>query len=134
MKSILIAILLAAAFAAADDKQAVPAAPQIKPAEVVPMVQHISLETENKILRVEHKYDAAELQKQNAQAQFLTLKELYLSADKMSKDAIKELNQIVDQAWKDSKLSKNDYDFDPANFTFVPKKPKAKASSLKEKP
>jgi hypothetical protein len=88
---------------------------------------------ENKILKAEHVSDQANLIKQQAEAQFAQLKQTWLDADTRSKDADKSVQAAIDEAYKENGLSKDDYNFDPANFTFSAKpKPVAKTPDLKK--
>lgn len=83
----------------------------------------VSLVVQNKILVAEHKFDQATTTKLQAEAQFQELKAIYANADKQAQVASKEVNEAIEEAWKESGLDRNKYTFDPANFTF-PLKPK----------
>jgi hypothetical protein len=74
---------------------------------------------QNKILKAEHAVDQAALQQAYAQ-------KLFNDAQVAGEAATKAVNEALEQAWTESNLSKADYTFDPANFTFS-KKPKAEA-------
>jgi hypothetical protein len=82
-----------------------------------------TLEDENAILKAEHDLDQANLVKQQAQDQFLQLQKAYQEADKRAQDAQKSLNEAIEEAWKKSGLPRDEFAFDPANFTFVKRPP-----------
>lgn len=97
---------------------------QTKPADPAPDVKHVSIATENKILKAEHDFDQADILKQQLNNQYQQIVKAYQEADKKSKDAQVAIEAATEEAWKESKLSKDEYTFDPANFTFVSKAPK----------
>lgn len=95
-----------------------------KPADP-PKQIHISMELENKILKAEHDKDQADLMKQKAETNFAQmqqqLKAVWDDSEKKSQKADKEVNDAIEQAWKESGLSKDEYLYNPASFVFEPK-------------
>ena len=90
-----------------------------------------SADAQNRILKAEHSKDQAEVRKQADESKFLQLQKDYADADGQSKLADREVAAAIEAAWQDSKLSKDEYTFDPADFIFQPK-PKAAAPVVKK--
>ena len=85
-----------------------------------------SVAIENRILQAEHQIDQANLVEAQAQAQFEQLKTGYQKAEADKAAGNKAIAQATDDAYREAGLSKADYNFDPANFTFTPIPPDTK--------
>jgi hypothetical protein len=129
-------ILTTVAFAQGSQPTPAPNSTPAKPQVYSDLsVKSVSIEVENKILKAEHELDAAkhqvdsaQLSQQQAENAYLQLQKSYGDAQKASSegqkaalDAQKNLDAAIEQGWKESKLSKDEYTFDPANFTFSKK-------------
>jgi hypothetical protein len=118
-------LMLVSVFATAEDKANITSTP------------HVSVATENQILRAEHTHDLAVTAQTNAQMSLTQLQaqyEAYLKkftdaktqADAEEKKGAVAVNDAIANAWKEAGLDKTNYDFDAADFTF---KPKAKTTA-----
>lgn len=128
-----------AAPVASTTTPAIPAAPAPNPAPSAPIAA--SEASQNKILKAEHALDQLKNDEADIAQQFMTLQRQgdqlnsRFKADKDKEPPLeKAVNEANEEAWKASGLSKDKYNFDPANFTFVPKpeeKPKAQEAVMK---
>lgn len=117
MKIKFLAVLLLAGLAFGQDKKPEAAPPKVASTEAI-----------NKILKAEHIHDTAVATMLQAENQFQQLKVVYAQAQATEQDSAKQVSAAIEAAWLDSKLSKDEYTFDPANFTFAqkPKTPEKK--------
>lgn len=97
-----------------------------KPVYADPNIKSASLEVENKILKAENEIAIAKNTQLQAQMQAAQLEQAFNDAQSKEQRATLQLNAAIEQAWSESKLSKDDYDFDTATFKFLLKKKEAK--------
>jgi hypothetical protein len=130
-------LMFMSVLATAQDKSTATAATQVSVATTaedkmnITSTPHASVATENQILRAEHTHDQAVTAQTNAQMNLTNLQTQYeryvkqfndakTKADSDEKTSAKTVDEAIENAWKESKLDKTEYDFDPANFTFKP--------------
>ena len=113
-RTIALALTLAALAAAQSPAPATP-----PPA--APAAPKASVAAENRILKAEHDLDQVVNQENQLQLQFQQLQKAYQDAEAKRPALTKAVADAIDEAWKDSGLSKDAYTFDPASFTFVAK-------------
>jgi hypothetical protein len=101
----------------------------VKPTEMTKSIQ-ASPAIQNKILKAEHDLDQIIATETQANVQYLQMEKLqqqlqtkFNEAEAKKPAATKAVDDAVEDAWKESKLSKDQYTFDPANFTFSIKPP-----------
>lgn len=84
---------------------------------------------QNKLLKAEHEYDVIIAGEQQIQLQASSLQTNFNALEAKKDPAAKAVNVALDEAWKESGLSKDDYTLDPASFTFA-KKDKATSAAV----
>jgi hypothetical protein len=102
---------------------------QDKPKADAPKPIAMSQASQNKILKAEHEYDTIIAGEQQLQIQYAqctpermqALQTNFTAIDAKKDPAAKAVSAAIEDAWKDSGLSKTEYDIDPANFSFTKK-------------